>query len=127
MKNKVILKGKSHDMTVTKPMKIILGLTQPDDWEKRFDAKFHKRIWQLVKMIAPASYVEAEVFGLLNGDGPQIYGEIKDFLRSERSLAFKEGIKKIRKIEKDCTDTTFGTMNYDEFARRVLLYIHCLK
>lgn len=47
---------------------------------KLFDKTFHKRIWGIVKQVSPSSYAIAEAYGTLEGDGPQIYGEMREFL-----------------------------------------------
>lgn len=60
-----------------------------------YDKKFHKRIWNIVKEASPSSYAQAEALGLLEGDGPQIYGEMKQFLKKAFTQGMIEGIKMV--------------------------------
>lgn len=88
-------------------------MNQPDDMEKRFEIFYFQNEephpW-------PMGLSKEKIF---------------EFVRSERSLALKEGeekvIKELRKIRKACTDEQFGTIDFDTLAEQVLGYIDSLK
>ena len=59
-------------------------------WKADFDKKFHKRIWEIVKLADPSSYSIAAAYGTLDGEGPQIYGEIKEHIQALLNDSNKE-------------------------------------
>ena len=73
-----------------------------EDLGNDFDKKFRDRFWQIIKKADPISYAIAETNGLFDAGGPQIYGEIKQFIKdllakhskTGWNKGFKEGVKR---------------------------------
>ena len=58
--------------------------------EKEFEKKFHQRMENIARQLNPSGYLVADSMGSVDADGPQIYGEIKAFLRSTLKQFAKE-------------------------------------
>lgn len=50
------------------------------DWRDEFREKFHDRLEHIARQLNPAGYLVADSYGTVDPDGPQIYGEIKEYI-----------------------------------------------
>lgn len=48
-----------------------------------FRRKFHRRMVNIAKQINPSGYAIAEAYGHEDPDGPQIFGEMIEYLKSK--------------------------------------------
>ena len=67
---------------------------------EKFEKKFQARMESIARQISPAAYAHADATGTLDKEGPQIYGELKEYLASELALQKKEIIKEFKDILK---------------------------
>jgi hypothetical protein len=90
------------------------------DWSKEFDDKFHKRVWNIVKQASPSSYAHAEAMGMLEGEGPQIYGEIKEYISQLLKREREELVAKIEELKEHWFDESQDCLLFKDEVMEIL-------